>query len=155
MPKRKKTIPKDEGYVYPSEGTKFAGEEEVEAAFAGKDISFDAHDITNKIIEFGKALVGVELYPYQLEAAYAIIYSVITFSGDVKTMLFSRQSGKTETVAFVVDTLCVLLPALANFIPDLEQFKTGFRVGLFAPQSDQVTTTYSRAMTRINSALEE
>ena len=152
MPKRKKTIPKDEGYVYPSEGTKFAGEEEVEAAFAGKDISFDAHDITNKIIEFGKALTGMELYQYQLEAAYAIIYSVITFSGDVKTMLFSRQSGKTETVAFVVDTLCVLLPALANFIPDLEQFKTGFRVGLFAPQSDQVATTYSRAMTRINSS---
>lgn len=152
MPKHKKVIPKDEGYVYPSEGTKFAGEEEVEAAFAGKSVSFDAHDVTSKVIEFGKALTGMELYPYQLEAAYAIIYSVITFSGDVKTMLFSRQSGKTETVAFVVDTLCVLLPALAKFIPDLEQFKGGFRVGLFAPQSDQVATTYSRAMTRIRSS---
>lgn len=150
MPK-KKSVPKEEGYVFPSEGAKFIGED-VEKAFEGKSVSFDAHDVTKKIIEFGKILTGMELYPYQLEAAYAIVYSVITFSGDVKTMLFSRQSGKTETVAFVVDTLCVLLPSLANFIPDLEQFKSGFRVGLFAPQADQVSTTYSRAMTRINSS---
>ena len=55
-------------------------------------------------------------------------------------------------MAFVIDTLCVILPALASIIPDLEQFKTGFRVGLFAPQSDQVVTTYSRSMTRLRSA---
>lgn len=137
--------------MFPSEGATIS-EAEISDAFSGKDITFDAHDVTSKIIEFGKVLTGMDLYDYQLESAYAIIYSVITFSGDVKTMLFSRQSGKTETVAFVVDTLCVLLPALAKLIPDLEQFKDGFRVGLFAPQGDQVQTTYSRAMTRINSA---
>lgn len=152
MPKRKnRTIPKEEGYVFPAEGSTIDSEE-LEGAFSGKDIAFDAHDIASKILDFGKVLTGVDLYPYQVEAAYAIIYSVITFSGDVKTMLFSRQSGKSETIAFVIDTLCVLLPALAQIIPDLEQFKTGFRVGLFAPQSDQVTTTYSRSMTRLNSA---
>lgn len=151
MPVRKsKTMPGDEGYVFPAEGKKF--DEEVASEFAGKTVSFDAHDITTKIVEFGKILTGVSLYDYQEEAVYAIIYSVITFSGDVKTMLFSRQSGKSEAMAFVVDTLCVLLPALAKVIPDLEQFSTGFRVGLFAPQSDQVVTTYSRCMTRINSA---
>lgn len=151
MPAKKKMTPKDGGYVFPSEGKKFT-EEEVAAAFGGKSVSFDAHDITSKIIEFGKILTGISLYGYQEEAVYAIIYSVITFSGDVKTMLFSRQSGKSEAMAFIVDTLCVLLPALGKIIPDLEQFSTGFRVGLFAPQSDQVQTTYSRAMTRINSA---
>lgn len=152
MPVRKsKTIPKEEGYVFPSKGKKIT-EEEVASAFEGKSISFDAHDITRKIIEFGKVLTGLSLYKYQEEAVYAIIYSVVTFSGDVKTMLFSRQSGKSEAMAFVIDTLCVLLPALAKIIPDLEQFSTGFRIGLFAPQSDQVQTTYSRAMTRINSA---
>lgn len=144
-------MPKEEGYVFPSKGEKFT-EEEVASAFGGKSVSFDAHEITSKIIEFGKMLTGLSLYKYQEEAVYAIIYSVITFSGDVKTMLFSRQSGKSEAMAFVVDTLCVLLPALGKIIPDLEQFSTGFRVGLFAPQSDQVQTTYSRAMTRINSA---
>lgn len=149
--KKRKTMPKDEGYVFPSSGREIT-EEEISSAFSGKSVSFDAHDITSKIIEFGKILTGLSLYKYQEEAIYAIIYSVITFSGDVKTMLFSRQSGKSEAMAFIVDTLCVLLPALGKIIPDLEQFSTGFRVGLFAPQSDQVQTTYSRAMTRINSA---
>lgn len=149
--KKSKIMPSEEGYVFPSEGKRLT-EEEVASAFDGKTVSFDAHDITSKIIEFGKILTGLSLYKYQEEAVYAIIYSVITFSGDVKTMLFSRQSGKSEAMAFIVDTLCVLLPALAKIIPDLDQFKTGFRVGLFAPQSDQVQTTYSRAMTRINSA---
>lgn len=151
MPVRKnKYSSKEEGFVFPAEGTKF--DEEMTAPFEGKTISFDAHDITRKIIEFGKVLTGLSLYKYQEETAYAIIYSVITFSGDVKTMLFSRQSGKSEVMAFVIDTLCVLLPALAKIIPDFEQFSTGFRIGLFAPQSDQVVTTYSRAMTRLSSA---
>lgn len=154
MPVKKKKISKTklekEGYVSEAEGTKFAELDTSE--FEGKTVSFDAHDITQKIIEFGKVLTGVTLYTYQEESAYAIIYSVITFSGNVKTLLFSRQSGKSEVMAFVIDTLCVLLPALAKLIPDLEQFKDGFRIGLFAPQSDQVVTTYQRALNRLNSA---
>lgn len=152
MPVRKsKTMPKDEGYVFPTEGRAIT-DKELDDAFSGKSVSFDAHDITSKIIEFGKILTGVSLYKYQEEIVYTIIYSVITFSGDVKTILVSRQAGKSEAMAFVIDTLCVLLPALGKIMPDLEQFSTGFRVGLFAPQSDQVQTTYSRAMTRIRSA---
>ena len=147
---RKKKIPKEDGYVFPAEGQSL--EELSTEEFEGKSLSFDAHDITRKIIEFGKALTGVSLYEYQEQIVYAIIYSVITFSGDVKTVLFSRQSGKSEAMAFVIDTLCVLLPKLADFFPEFEQWKSGFRVGLFAPQSDQVETTYSRAMTRLNSA---
>lgn len=91
--KKSKLIPKEEGYVTPSKGRKVT-DEEVNAAFKGMSVSFDAHEVTSKIIEFGKILTGVSLYKYQEEAVYAIIYSVITFSGDVKTMLFSRQSGK-------------------------------------------------------------
>lgn len=151
MPIKKKVSIEDRGYVFPTEGKKIA-EEDMVSAFSGKGVSFDAHDITSKIIEFGKILTGISLYEYQEEPVYSIIYSVITFSGDVKTLLFSRQSGKSEAIAFVIDTLCVLLPALGKIIPDLEQFSSGFRVGVFAPQSDQVQTTYSRAMTRINSA---
>ena len=154
MPVKKKKLSKTkttkDGYVSEAEGTKFSDLDTSE--FEGKSVSFDAHDITSKIIEFGKVLTGVTLYSYQEESAHAIIYSVITFSGDVKTLLFSRQSGKSEVMAFVIDTLCVLLPALAKLIPDLEQFKDGFRIGLFAPQSDQVVTTYNRALSRLNSA---
>lgn len=150
MPKRKLKKKPLEGYVSEAKGEGIDSLDTSE--FEGKSVTFDAHDITRKIIEFGKALTGVQLYSYQEECVYAIIYSVITFSGDVKTLLFSRQSGKSEAMAFVIDTLCVLLPALAKMIPDLEQFKNGFRVGLFAPQNDQVYTTYDRALSRLNSA---
>ena len=151
MPKlRKKTPDEEEGYVFPATGKSI---DDIHTEdIAGKSISFDAHEITGKIIEFGKVLTGISLYKYQEDIAYGIIYSVITFSGDVKTVLLSRQSGKSEVMAFVIDTLTVLMPALANIIPEFEQFQTGFRIGLFAPQSDQVETTYSRALARINSA---
>lgn len=148
--KKKKLTASDDGFVFPTEGGSI---DDLDfTALVGKTVSFDAHDVTNKIMEFGKILTGIPLYSYQEDIAYGIIYSVITFSGDVKTVLLSRQSGKSETMAFVIDTLTVILPALAQILPDLEQFKTGFRVGLFAPQSDQVVTTYSRALMRIRSA---
>jgi hypothetical protein len=146
----RKTKLGDSGYVFATEGTEF--DDISTDSLKGKTVSFDAHEITGKIIEFGRVLTGLSLYEYQYEIAYSIIYSVITFSGDVKTVLLSRQSGKSEVMAFVIDTLTVLMPALAKIIPDLDQFSTGFRVGLFAPQSDQVATTYSRAMLRLNSA---
>lgn len=147
--KKKKKLA-EQGYVFEAKGKSVADFPTEE--LAGKSISFDAHEITSKIMEFGKVLTGISLYRYQEDIAYGIIYSVITFSGDVKTVLLSRQSGKSEVMSFVIDTLCVLLPSLANIIPDLEQFKSGFRVGLFAPQSDQVVTTYSRSLTRVKSA---
>lgn len=147
---KKKATPKEEGFVFETKGEKI---DDIKTDdLSGKSVSFDAHFITEKIIEFGKVLTGLHLYSYQEEIAYGVIHSVITFAGDIKTVLLSRQSGKSETMAFIVDTLTVLLPALSKVIPELEQFRTGFRIGLFAPQSDQVETTYSRAMTRLNSA---
>lgn len=62
--KKSKTMPKDDGYVFPSKGKKVT-EEEVASAFGGKSVSFDAHEITGKIIEFGKILTGLSLYKYQ------------------------------------------------------------------------------------------
>jgi hypothetical protein len=116
-----------------------------------KGVSFDTHFVTAKCVEFGKILTGMPLYSYQEEMAYAIIHHVISFENEVITMLLSRQSGKSETLAFVINTLSTILPALAKIIPDLEQFKNGIRIGLFAPQSDQVWNTYNRALLRISS----
>lgn len=149
MPVKKKPL-KEDGFVFETTGGSVTDIDTSD--IAGRSVSFDAHFITGKIMDFGKVLTGIPLYSYQEEIAYRIIYSVITFEGSVLTVLLSRQSGKSETMAFVIDTLTVLLPALAKIIPDLEQFSNGFRVGLFAPQSDQVVTTYSRAMTRLTSA---
>lgn len=149
MPVKKKPL-KEDGFVFETTGGSVTDIDTSD--MAGRSVSFDAHFITGKIMDFGKVLTGIPLYSYQEEIAYRIVYSVITFEGSVLTVLLSRQSGKSETMAFVIDTLTVLLPALAKIIPDLEQFSNGFRVGLFAPQSDQVVTTYSRAMTRLTSA---
>lgn len=149
MPVKKKPL-KEDGFVFETTGGSVTDIDTSD--MVGRSVSFDAHFITGKIMDFGKVLTGIPLYSYQEEIAYRIIYSVITFEGSVLTVLLSRQSGKSETMAFVIDTLTVLLPALAKIIPDLEQFSNGFRVGLFAPQSDQVVTTYSRAMTRLTSA---
>jgi hypothetical protein len=82
-----------------------------EMAKSIEGITFDAHFVTEKIIEFGKLLTGVPLYDYQYWSAYRIIYSVISLEGATITMLFSRQSGKSETLAFVLMPYqCCCLP---------------------------------------------
>lgn len=139
---------KEEGKVFEAKGTSVDPDE---AAKEMEGITFDAHFVTGKIIEFGKILTGVPLYWYQYLTVYRIIYSVISLEGATITMLFSRQSGKSESLAFAINALTVILPALAKIFPDLDQYRDGIKIGLFAPQSDQVVTTYSRAMNRIQS----
>jgi hypothetical protein len=112
--------------------------------------SFDPDYITRQCIEFGKFITCIPLYEYQYKPAYRIIYSVLTIEGAILSMLFSRQSGKSECVAFTVDTLAVLMPTLSKVFPELDQYKAGIKMGLFAPQQDQVNTTYSRCLSRIN-----
>ena len=48
---------------------------------------------------FAKHFVGIELYPYQEEAAEAIVHSAIQRDGNTFVLVFSRQSGKDETLA--------------------------------------------------------
>jgi len=115
-------------------------------------VSFDAHFVASKILEFGKILTGIPLYRYQEAMAYRIIYAVITLEGTTVSMLLSRQSGKSETLAFVINTLSVILPAISSYFPELSTFENGLKVGLFAPQSDQVFMTYNRALLRLNTS---
>jgi hypothetical protein len=141
---------KDTGFVFQTTGAEI---ESLDLDSLGKNLaalSYDPHDVTQKILEFGKILTGIPLYRYQEIAAYRIIYSIVALEGATLTMLFSRQSGKTEVLAFVACSLTTILPALAKYIPELDQFKDGIKIGLFAPQSDQVQTTYLRAMNRIS-----
>ena len=147
-PKPKSGKKKDSGVVFDTTEKKF-DEEELRKKF--ENLSFDPFDLTNKIIEFGKALTGIPLYEYQEKFAFRIIFSVITFEGESLTALWSRQAGKSEDMAFVIDTLCVILPELGKMYTELQMFKNGFKVGLYAPQQLQVNTTYDRAMERISS----
>ena len=111
-------------------------------------------DLVDKTVLFMHALVGHDLYPYQVEVARRIIESVIANDGEEITILMSRQSGKSETVADVVAALLVLLPQLAKmeqFEELLGKFKRGFWVGIFAPTDEQADTIFSRAVSRLTS----
>lgn len=104
------------------------------------------------IIEFMHILVGHELHPYQITPARRMIESVLINDGEEITILMSRQSGKSETVADVVAALLVLLPRLAEQFPDFEnlkKFKRGFWVGIFAPTDEQADTIFSRTVSRL------
>lgn len=97
-------------------------------------------------------------YPYQREFAMAIIKDILANLGNTITGLFSRQSGKSETVANVAAGMMVLLPKLANLkngrefvFPQLNGFISGYKVGIFAPSNLQSTTTFSRLRDRLTS----
>lgn len=106
-------------------------------------------ELVTIVFNFVEMFSGRTFYPYQEQFSKRIIRSVIENDGEELTGLFSRQSGKTETVANTVSGMMVILPALANlpmFANDvrLGQFKDGLWVGIFAPSQRQAQITYSR-----------
>jgi hypothetical protein len=135
-------------------------EEMLEAAVAEDaldQLSQDfVNDLVDKIVLFMDAMSGREggaLYPYQERFARRMIESVVIGDAEEITALFSRQSGKSETVAYVVATLMVLLPRLAAIYPELlGKFKGGLMVGLFAPVESQAETLFSRVVGCLTSA---
>lgn len=110
------------------------------------------HHVVSRILLFVNELAGHPLHPYQEEFAYRIIESVVINDGEELTALFSRQSGKTETVADVVAGLMILLPKLARIFPTwFGKFADGFWVGTFAPVESQAETLYGRIVSRLTS----
>ena len=129
----------------------FFTEKYVEKAYAGR---ISTTDLVNRIYNFCEVYSGRVMYPYQGQFSKRIIRSVLENDGAELTALFSRQSGKTETVAITVGGLMIILPQLANmpmFLDDprLQMFKDGFWVGIFAPSQRQAQTTYNRMRGRM------
>ena len=111
-------------------------------------------ELVNRIYNFCEVYSGRVMYPYQGQFSKRIIRSVLENDGAELTALFSRQSGKTETVAITVGGLMIILPQLANmpmFLNDrrLMMFKDGLWVGIFAPSQRQAQTTYGRMKSRM------
>lgn len=95
---------------------------------------------------------GHPMYAYQRPFARRLIESIVLKDGALLTALFSRQSGKSETVANVVATLMIMLPVLARVYPKLlGRFKKGLWVGAFAPVDDQADTLCGRIISRLTS----
>lgn len=111
-------------------------------------------ELVNRIYNFCEAYSGRTMYPYQAQFSKRVIRSVLENDGAEITALFSRQSGKTETISITVGGLMIILPQLANmpmFANDKRfmMFKDGFWVGIFAPSQRQAQITYSRMKSRL------
>ncbi len=98
-----------------------------------------------KMMAVAERLSGHTWYNYQRPFAMRFFESVILEDGATLTALYSRQSGKSETVANCVATCMVMLPVLAKIYPFwLERFKEGVWVGAFAPVDGQADTLFTR-----------
>lgn len=111
-------------------------------------------NLIDRCIVFMNALCVSTLFPYQQIFARRLFESIVLNDGETLTGLFSRQSGKTETVANVIATVMVLFPRLAKmeiFRELLAKFENGVMVGTFAPVEDQAETLYSRIVSNLTS----
>jgi hypothetical protein len=110
------------------------------------------HDLINKLIIFVEEFCDVTFFPYQSPIAYSIIESIVLGDGEEKTLIATRQSGKSEVVSNVIAGLMVILPRLADVYPVwLGKFKKGFWVGVFAPTEDQADTVFGRVVSKLTS----
>lgn len=110
------------------------------------------HIVVERVLLVVDELSGHPLYPYQRPFAYRMVESLIIGDGATLTALFSRQSGKSETVANVVAACMILFPILAKVYPDLMgKFREGLWVGAFAPVDDQADTLFGRIVSRLTS----
>lgn len=110
--------------------------------------------LVERLLLFADELSGHPLYGYQRPFAARFMESVIIKDGATLTALFSRQSGKTETVAATVATLMIMLPRLAKIEPFnrwLDKYKEGVWVGAFAPVDDMAKTLFSRIVSMLTS----
>lgn len=113
----------------------------------------DLEDFVEKCLDFTEIFCATPFYEYQREFARAIITDILDSRGNTLTGLFSRQSGKSETMANTAASMMVLLPQLANAMrdkisyqwPQLRKFRRGLFVGIFTPSDNQSITTFKRA----------
>jgi hypothetical protein len=109
-------------------------------------------DLVMKLLLFIQAFCDTEFFPYQTPIAYSIVESVVLGDGEEKTLIATRQSGKSEVIANVIAGLMVILPRLANVYPTwLGKFEKGFLVGVFAPTEDQADTVFGRVVSKLTS----
>lgn len=112
--------------------------------------------LVQSIFTFCELYSGKTMFPYQEQFSKRVIRSVLENDGEEITALFSRQSGKSETIALTVGGIMIILPQLANMPmfandPRLTMYKEGVFVGIFAPSQRQAQITYGRIKARIQS----
>jgi hypothetical protein len=128
-----------------AKGKKLNVEQEINDHIAS--LSFDPLRLAEILVQLGQRMLGFDLYEYQVEPAIRVVYSMLVNDGADISMLFSRQSGKSQDTAFCACVIGITFPLLAKIYPkDLGQYANGVKMGLIAPQLEQVDTVYSRCM---------
>lgn len=123
------------------------GESEVEETELDETSAAFIDELVTNLISFCEDFSGTAYFPYQLPIAYSIIESVVLGDGDLKTLVASRQSGKSQVMASVIAGLMVILPRLSSVYPFwLDKFSNGFWCGVFAPTEEQADTIYGRVV---------
>ena len=139
---------KDSSFSFVGTPEEINVEQEINDTATG--MAYDPYRLAEVLVKIGQQMMGVKLYSYQEKPAFRIIYSILARDGAEITMLYARQSGKSETSTFCIVTLGVLLPVLAKIFPqELGHFSRGVKMGLLAPQGEQVQTIYARCMERL------
>lgn len=150
MEESKKGYEKDASYSFDGDPAMFDVEQEISDTTEG--LVYDPYRLAEILVTIGEKMTGIPLYEYQKSLAFRIIYSILSRDGAEITALFSRQSGKSEVIVFCVIVLGILLPVLAKIYPkELGYYSTGIKIGLFAPQGEQVQTVYQRCVSRLHS----
>jgi hypothetical protein len=108
-------------------------------------------EMIKRIIVFCEEFSDVELRPYQKQLAYRIIESLLMVDGEEITALWSRQSGKSETLSVIIAGCMVILPKLAMTFDILDRFKKGVWVGVFAPTDGQSDFLHGRIVDKLTS----
>jgi hypothetical protein len=115
---------------------------------------YKTRELASIVLTFIEAVNGIELYAYQKLLAYRIVESLLLNDGACVTALYSRQSGKSETLASTAIGLCILLPVLAAVWPNDERlslFRDGIYIGVFAPKLDLSKPIYDKIRERAES----
>ena len=109
--------------------------------------------LSESILDLAEMLCPKKFKWQQRESGFRLIQSLLLEDCAVLTLLFARQSGKTEMVACILDALCIILPLLGKKLPktNLEKFSLGLLVGIFAPANKQAKIMWGRAVARASS----
>jgi hypothetical protein len=95
---------------------------------------------------------GDELRPYQTEFISRIFESLVNSDGATITGLFSRQSGKSESLSLIACVSMVFFPMLARVYPKhFNKYRNGCLIGAFAPVDEQADNLFGRIQDRISS----
>jgi hypothetical protein len=128
-----------------------AEDEQLEDYGLDADSQAFVDELIKRIIIFCEEFAGLELRPYQRSLAYRIVESLVMVDGEEITALWSRQSGKSETLSVIVAGCMVILPKLAMSYETLERFKRGLWVGIFAPVDSQSDFLHGRIVDKLTS----